>query len=80
MVRVPFVVGAALALTCCSYGSRPVITSAAPSGIVYRVAADHINQTRKLASRHCADHKKTARIEQVTEGDNQTVVASFRCV
>jgi hypothetical protein len=64
----------------CSSHPRPIVTSAAPTGIVYRVAADHIDATRKLAGQHCADHNKRARFEQVTDGGRETVIAAFRCV
>lgn len=71
---------AALALSGCTPALHAVVTSAAPTSIVYRVPADKVDHSRRLASRHCADHNKKARFEQVTDAGRDTVVAAFRCV
>ena len=63
----------------CASRAHPIITSAAPTGIVYRVTADHLDKTRKLAMQHCANHRKKARYEQVTEAGTEDVIAAFRC-
>jgi hypothetical protein len=71
---------ATFAVAGCSSNFHPIVTSAAPTGIVYKVAADRIDATRKLATQHCADHSKRALFEQVTDGGRETVIAAFRCV
>ena len=69
-----------LLLSACSGGYHPVVTSAAPTGIVYRIPSDRVDATRKLAAEHCAGHKKSARFEQVTDTGGESVIAAFRCV
>ena len=63
----------------CASGFRPIVLSAAPTKIVYRVPPERIDMARLAANEHCSDHKKRALFEQVTDAGGPTMIASFRC-
>ena len=70
---------AIMVLPGCAGSFHPVVLSAAPTKIVYRIPPERIEIARVAANAHCSDHKRRALFEQVTDAGGPTMVATFRC-
>lgn len=73
------VIAAVAALPSCATQFHPVVLSAAPTEIVYRVPPDKIEAARVAANAHCSNHQRRARFDRVTDSGGPTILVSFSC-